>query len=107
MSIVIKTDNTGEWLAAFESATEAALEAVGLTAVGHAAEICPKDTGRLAGSITHELDGKAVCVGTNVEYAPYVELGTSRMGAQPYLVPAAENHGSEYADIIKSHMEGA
>lgn len=29
-------------------------------------------------------------VGTNVEYAPYVEFGTSRMGAQPYLRPAVD-----------------
>ena len=29
-------------------------------------------------------------VGTNVEYAAYVELGTSRMQAQPYLFPAAK-----------------
>lgn len=28
-------------------------------------------------------------VGTNVEYAAYVEFGTSRMEAQPYLFPAA------------------
>lgn len=30
-------------------------------------------------------------VGTNVEYAVYVEFGTSRLAAQPYLRPAAEN----------------
>jgi phage gpG-like protein len=29
-------------------------------------------------------------VGTNVPYAVYVEFGTSRMAAQPYLRPAAE-----------------
>jgi len=28
-------------------------------------------------------------VGTGVEYAAYVELGTSKMEAQPYLFPAA------------------
>lgn len=28
-------------------------------------------------------------VGTNVEYAAYVEFGTSKMEAQPYLFPAA------------------
>lgn len=36
-------------------------------------------------------NGDAVyIVGTNVEYAAYVELGTSRMQAQPYLFPAAK-----------------
>lgn len=49
-------------------------------------------TGRLRGSITHALgeDGKGLyCdIGSNVVYAPYVELGTSRMSARPYLVPS-------------------
>lgn len=30
-------------------------------------------------------------VGTNVEYSVYVEFGTSRMAAQPYLRPAVES----------------
>lgn len=36
-------------------------------------------------------NGDAVyVVGTNVEYAAYVELGTSSQEAQPYLFPAAK-----------------
>jgi len=36
------------------------------------------------------LDDDAVyVVGSNVEYAIFVEMGTSRMEAQPYLFPAA------------------
>jgi len=57
-----------------------------------AKQLTPVDTGRLRGSITMELtrDSKGVVayVGTNVEYAIYVEMGTSRMRAQPYLIPA-------------------
>jgi HK97 gp10 family phage protein len=53
---------------------------------------CPVDTGRLRSSITHEVAvdvrGLAGRVGTNVEYAPYVEFGTSRASAQPFLIPA-------------------
>lgn len=51
----------------------------------------PVDTGRLRSSITWRLEpGKplAAIVGTNVEYAAFVELGTRNMRAQPYLVPA-------------------
>lgn len=55
---------------------------------------CPVDTGRLRSSITNELgqdsQGLVATIGTNVEYAPYVELGTSRMAAQPFLLPALE-----------------
>jgi phage gpG-like protein len=51
-------------------------------------------TGRLRGSITWRPgeDGESpyADVGSNVHYAPYVELGTSRMAAFPFLVPALE-----------------
>lgn len=51
-------------------------------------------TGLLRGSITWRpgIDAKSpyVDVGTAVEYAPYVEMGTSRMEARPFLRPALE-----------------
>jgi hypothetical protein len=51
-------------------------------------------TGRLRDSITWRpgIDGLSpyVDVGSAVVYAPYVELGTSRMAARPYLRPALE-----------------
>lgn len=54
---------------------------------------CPVDTGRLRASIgvsEHPAPGgvTAVRIGSDVEYAIYVEKGTSRMRAQPYLEPA-------------------
>lgn len=57
-----------------------------------AKQLCPVDTGRLRSSITHALDrdarGLVGVVGTDVDYAAYVELGTSKAGAQPFLRPA-------------------
>lgn len=50
-------------------------------------------------------DEKAVYVGTNVEYAPYIEFGTSRMRPRPYLKPALENHMSEYRHIIANELK--
>jgi len=51
-------------------------------------------TGRLRGSITwnlaEDLEGVYVDVGSNVFYAPFVELGTTRMAPRPFLVPALE-----------------
>ena len=38
---------------------------------------CPVgDTGILRNSITHEVEGNKAYVGTNISYAPYVEIGT-------------------------------
>lgn len=39
-------------------------------------------------------------VGTPVEYSIYVEFGTSRMAAQPYLRPAVEHAKRNLASII-------
>lgn len=47
--------------------------------------VCPRKTGHLARSITHDVKGNTGVVGTNVEYAPHVELGTVKMAARPYL----------------------
>lgn len=46
----------------------------------------------------------SVYVGTNVEYAPFVELGTSRADPKPYLHPAANTVGKKLEGIIKSEM---
>lgn len=48
----------------------------------------PVDTGRLRSSITSEMDGDTAIVRATAPYAVYVELGTSRAPAQPYLKPA-------------------
>lgn len=64
-------------------------------------------TGRLRASITHRLsyEDKEIVgeVGTNVEYAGWLEYGTSRMAARPFLGPALDKHEKEiYADIEKA-----
>lgn len=52
---------------------------------------CPVDTGRLRQSIGLQKIGEGhYRVGTNVTYAPYVEFGTRRTRAQPFMRPALE-----------------
>jgi HK97 gp10 family phage protein len=52
---------------------------------------CPVDTGRLRQSIGLQKVGDGhYRVGTNVVYAPYVEFGTRRARAQPFMRPALE-----------------
>lgn len=65
------------------------------------------DTGRLRASITHQISEaeKAVYIGTNVEYARYVELGTEHMKGWPYLKPAASAHGSDYRQVFEKHLK--
>lgn len=44
-----------------------------------------KQTGRLRASITWERMGRSVRVGTNLLYGLWLELGTARMAARPWL----------------------
>ena len=56
-----------------------------------AKKACPVDTGKLRASITPVIESWAAgYVGTNTAYAPYVEYGTRKMAAQPFLEPAFE-----------------
>ena len=104
VDITIVEDNVEKVIRMSEEAVQKALEENGLIAEGHAKVYCPVDTGNLRNSITHTRDEKSAYIGTNVEYAPYVELGTSRMKAQPYLKPSVQNHQDEYRSIIKKNM---
>lgn len=107
-----------------------ALALAGEVVRADAAMNCPVDTGRLRGSITSQVEGGSAVIGTNVEYAPYVEFGTGSKGdksvahttkkhwtyysggrfyttsgqaAQPFLVPALKNNVST---IIAKFKEG-
>jgi HK97 gp10 family phage protein len=54
-----------------------------------AKKACPVDTGKLRASITPVIESWAAgYVGTNTAYAPYVEYGTRKTTAQPFLEPA-------------------
>lgn len=99
-------DNTDEVLKGLSDAVERALTRIGLAAEGYAKKECPVDTGNLRNSITNEVrqSEKAVHIGTNVEYAAYVELGTVRTKAQPYLRPAATEHSAVYKRILEEEM---
>lgn len=97
---------------------------------------CPVDTGELRMSITHEIEETSEnrttgAVGTNLEYAPYVEFGTgifSSLGngrqdrwsykdakgewhttigqqPQPYLHPALDGNRDEVKKLIQKKIE--
>ena len=61
------------------------------------------ETNRLRGSMEFEVDtaNKQVIVGTDVEYAPFVFMGTWKMPARPAL----QNSGTNYADDYKAIAE--
>ena len=100
-------DNSKEVSEDIKAALLRGLETCGLVAEGYAKKLAPVDTGNLRNSITHEVDDgePAAYIGTNVEYAPYVCLGTIHMKAQPFLKPAVADHAKEYRKIIEDELK--
>ena len=134
------TDNSAQALSELSRAKARTLETIGLKAEGYAKRLCPVGTvestgkkgyrgGTLRNSITHTISGDTVSIGSNVEYAPYVELGTgphfepppdwetftSKRGSgvgrgyvkpRRYLQPAIEEHKDEYKTIAENELKG-
>lgn len=137
-SFKITKDNKDEIMNALGDAITTALTGIGIKAEKYAKNLCPVGTvestgikgyrgGTLRNSITFEVEDDMLAVGSNVEYAPYVELGTgpyfepppswetfestkgSGVGhgyvhARPFLRPAIEDHLETYKNIIKSQL---
>ena len=67
------------------------LDFAGLEIQRVARPLAPVDKGRLRQSITFVKETDRVYVGSTVDYAGYVEYGTVKQKAQPYLKPAFLN----------------
>ncbi|MCC8160119.1 MAG: HK97 gp10 family phage protein [Oscillospiraceae bacterium] len=85
MSYSITIEGMEEVQAALENLAsggrlESALAAAGEVVRAAAVENAPVDTGTLEGSISCNVADNAAVIGTNVEYAPYVEFGTGSKG---------------------------
>ena len=74
---------------------------------GDAKTLAPVDTGNLRNSGTVETSpgsARAVIMFT-ANYAHYVELGTSRMSAQPFLGPATDRWEPAFHEAMRQVMD--
>lgn len=117
ISVKVQHNNIDPVMQKTTDSINRALEMIGIQAEKFAKALCPVGTpestgiagymgGTLRNSIAHQvvMQETAVYVGTNVEYAPYVELGTSKMAKRPYLKPAIEDHIEHYKQIISDEL---
>lgn len=83
-----------------------ALYAGAQTVVNAAKRAVPKKTRTLQRSIHVEPESdESVVVGTDVSYAKYVEQGTSRMAARPYLRPALNKNATRIQNNVIKAMQ--
>jgi HK97 gp10 family phage protein len=76
--------------------------------LAEAQALCPIDTGYLQSTGYIKIEPDVVIIGFDADYASYVEYGTYKMHAQPFLRPAidrvSEDALNAIADSIESHM---
>jgi len=86
------------------------LESASVILQGAARRNTPVDTGRLRSSISRDVQKDEATVGTNVNYAQFVEYGTKRMKAQPFMRPAVDKNRKNliklYRDIYRQVFSG-
>ena len=81
-----------------------------LSAKDVAISLCPADTGELRESIDCVVEaGDAGAVGrlaAGAAHAAFVELGTHKMAARPYLYPACAQSTSAILDAVANAVRG-
>lgn len=73
--------------------------------VRYAQGYAPVKSGELRDSIHYEERSDTVEVVADADHAVYVEMGTYKMRAQPYIRPAMENHTDEVLDAVSREVE--
>ena len=90
---------------ALPQSLEATLVRVAEESIQVAKDTVPVDTGTLQRSIrVLERGPNYVIIGSDVEYALYVELGTYKMQAQPYLGPAMDSAHTRLMQIFSDEF---
>lgn len=130
----IKNDRRQEVLTALEEQVKTGLKAVGMQAVSDVTrDPIPVDTGLMKNSITYAISGEppaigsymgskgksgsysgsapedkvpTLYIGTNVHYAKYLEFGTSKMTARPFMMPKLKANLGHYKEILKKCLKG-
>jgi HK97 gp10 family phage protein len=106
--------------AVLDKAIERGLNAIGVTILGDAISLVPSPgktgTGRTKASLSYATKQNRsgsgadavsqpdsqyeVWIGTNVEYAPYLEYGTYKMPARPFLRPALDGRRKDASKLL-------
>jgi phage virion morphogenesis protein len=64
------------------------------------------ESGALLNSIQYQISGKTVIVGSNSPYASFLQDGTDRMPARPF-VGISQDDNSRIENILRAHLKTA
>ncbi len=75
---------------AAEKGAEKLVEEMLAAGLQSAQQLVPVKTGALHDSLHSEQDGTTGAYGSDLDYSVFVEMGTFKMAAQPYLMPSLD-----------------
>ena len=107
-AFIVVFNHIPKLIATVEATSRSAPKKVADTIAAEARSRAPKDTGYLAGSISSRSleSGKTAEVFVEADYAAYVEFGTWKMAAQPFLSPAFAAHEKELSLALSKASGG-
>lgn len=80
---------------------DVAIQNAGLACLASTQQRCPVDTGTLRASYQYTKVSDTECtVGSDIDYASFVEFGTHKMSAQPHLFPGFQDGIQAFRDAI-------
>jgi HK97 gp10 family phage protein len=105
VSVVVKLNKFPEIGSQMHSMLSAAVRKTALDLEANAKDIVPVKTGNLKNSIQTEIKGDLNAeVRVGAHYGIYVEYGTRKMSARPYMRPAAEKVKDGFVEACKQAM---
>ena len=107
LSISVDTTKLNEIIAKLPANRDKIVKAVAFEVLREAQQKAPVDTGALRANadVNTKYAGDGIMsVEFYQEYAPYVELGTYKMAARPFLTPAVEAGEKKLVSLIKEGL---
>ena len=104
ISVSIDTSKLDEIIAKLPGNRDKIVKSTAMHVLGEARKRAPVKTGNLRNH-SEVTDGEGYAnVEFQAEYAPYVELGTYKMNARPFLTPAIEAEAKLLEKRIKEEL---
>lgn len=106
MPIEVRDDKLRQLIVELEGTFSAsgirrALESAGAAGLQEAHNLVPVASGNLRNSIySNVVSDDTLAIGAKADYASYIEYGTSKQGARPFIEPAARTAASVLEQIL-------
>jgi HK97 gp10 family phage protein len=106
VEVKLDTRTLDKWIAMTGQSVDKAMSGIAFQVEGEAKNLAPVATGALKNSLNTQKQSEAhYTVSDGVEYGIYQELGTGKMSAHPFMIPAVEKARKYIKDFVKRELD--